>query len=85
MRQSKTNISTIMARNMAALPTMSARLCASSVSVSDAAPSSRFLRRPEALESKNPKGVFIRCAIPCFRILEAVRKAARCVHIRAAK
>ena len=60
MRQSNTNINTIMAITMAALPTMSARLWASMVSVSEAAPSSRLRSRPEALESKKPSGVFIR-------------------------
>ena len=85
MRQSKTNISASMASTIAALPTISARLWASSVSVSEAAPSRRLRSRPEALESKKPSGVFIRWAIPCLRMLEAVRKAARCVHISAAK
>ena len=85
MRQSYTNISTSMAMNMATVPTISARLWASKVSVSEAAPSSRLRSRPEALESKKPSGAFIRCAMPALRILEAVRKAARCVHISAAK
>lgn len=85
MRQSNTTISTIIAISITRLPTMSARLWASRVSVSAAAPSSRFRRSPEALESKNPSGAFIRCAIPCLRMLDAVRKAARCVHISAAK
>ena len=85
MRQSKTNISAIMEITIAALPTISARLCASSVSVSAAAPSRRLRSSPEALESKKPSGAFIRCAIPCLRMLEAVLKAARCVHISAAK
>ena len=52
IRQSKTNIRTSMAINMATVPTMSARLWASKVSVSEAAPSRRFRRSPEALESK---------------------------------
>ena len=85
MRQSYTNISTSMARNMATVPTISARLWASSVSVSDAAPSSRLRRSPEALASKKPRGAFIKWAIPALRMLLAVRNAARCVHIRAAK
>ena len=85
IRQSKTNIRTIMEITMAVLPTISARLWASRVSVSEAAPSRRLRIRPEALASKKPRGVFIRCAMPCLRILEAVRNAARCVHIRAAK
>ena len=85
IRQSNTNISTSMARNMAMVPTISARLWASRVSVSEAAPSRRLRKRPDALLSKNPSGAFIRCAMPCLRILDAVRNAARCVHISAAK
>ena len=71
--------------NMAAVPTISARLCARSVSVSADAPSRRFLIRPDALESKKPSGAFIRCSIPRLRIFEAVLNAVRCVHINAAK
>ncbi len=52
IRQSKTNISTSMARKRVMVPTMSARLWASRVSVSDAAASSRPRIRPEALASK---------------------------------
>ena len=52
MRQSNTNISTTMATNSTIVPTMSARLCASRVSVSAAAASSRPRIRPEALASK---------------------------------
>ena len=52
IRQSKTNISTSIARNMMTVPTMSAKLWASSVSVSAAAASSRPRMRPEALASK---------------------------------
>ena len=52
MRQSNTNISTSMAINNVTVPTMSARLWASSVSVSAAAASSRLRIRPEALASK---------------------------------
>ena len=85
MRQSNTNIKTIMAMNMAAVPTMSARLWASSVSVSPAPPSRRLRSRPEALLSKNPRGVCIRWATPCLRMFAAVRNAERWVHIRAAK
>ena len=83
--QSNTNIRTIIPTNITILPTISARLWARSVSVSDAAPSRRFRKRPDALESKNPRGASIRCAIPCFLIFEAVLNAARCVHISAAK
>ena len=43
MLQSKTNISVSMACTIAALPTISARLWASGVSVSEAAPSRRLL------------------------------------------
>ena len=56
MRQSNTNINTSMAMNMAAVPTMSARLWASSVFVSPAPPSRRLRSRPEPLLSKNPSG-----------------------------
>ena len=52
MRQSNTNISTSMARNRVIVPTMSARLWASNVSVSAAAASSRLRIKPEALASK---------------------------------
>ena len=83
--QSKTNMRTIMEMTIAALPTISARLCARSVSVSDAAPSRRLRISPDAFESKNPRGAFMRWAIPCLRILVAVLNAARCVHMRAAK
>lgn len=85
MRRSNTNISTNIAINIATVPTISARLCASSVSVSAAAPSRRFRKSPDALLSKKPSGVFIRCAMPRLRILDAVRNAAKCVHISAAK
>lgn len=85
IRQSKINISTNMATNRTIVPTMSAKLWASSVSVSAAAASSRPRISPEALESKKPRGAFIICATPCLRILDAVRNAARCVHIRPAK
>ena len=84
MRRSNTNISTNIAINIATVPTISARLCASSVSVS-AAPSRRLRKSPDALLSKKPSGVFIRCAMPRLRILDAVRNAAKCVHISAAK
>ena len=40
---------------------------------------------PEALLSNQPSGVCIRCAMPCLRMLDAVRNAARCVHISAQK
>ena len=52
IRQSKTNIITSMAMNRVMVPTMSARLWASRVSVSAAAASSRPRMRPEALASK---------------------------------
>ena len=52
IRQSKTNIITNMARNKVMVPTMSARLWASNVSVSAVAASSRPRIRPEALASK---------------------------------
>lgn len=54
IRQSNRNIMTSIDKNSTIVPTMSARLCASSVSVSAAAASSRPRIRPEALESKNP-------------------------------
>ena len=85
IRQSKTNISTSMDANRVMVPTMSARLWASKVSVSAAAASSRPRMRPEALESKKPRGAFITWATPCLRMLAAVRKAARWVHINPAK
>ena len=85
IRQSKTNIITSMAMNNVMVPTMSARLWASRVSVSAAAASSRPRMRPEALESKKPSGAFITWATPCLRILDAVRKAARWVHINPTK
>ncbi len=52
IRQSNTNISTSMDTNRVMVPTMSARLWASSVSVSAAAASSRPRMRPEAFASK---------------------------------
>lgn len=85
IRQSNTSMSTSMAANKTTVPTISARLWASSVSVSDAAPSRRLRIRPEALASKNPRGAFITWATPRLRMLAAVRKAARWVHIRPAK
>ena len=85
IRQSNTSIITSIARNRTMVPTMSARLWANSVSVSAAAASRRPRIKPDALASKNPRGAFITWAMPCFRMLDAVRKAARCVHIRPAK
>ena len=85
IRQSKTNISTSMATNITMVPTMSARLWASSCSVSAAAASRRPRISPEALESKKPSGAFITRATPCLRMLDAVRKAAKWVHISPAK
>ena len=85
IRQSNTNINTSMATKSTMVPTMSARLCASSVSVSAAAASSRPRMRPEAFASKYPSGAFIMCATPRLRMLAAVRNAARCVHISPAK
>ena len=81
IRQSKTNISTSMAINRVMVPTMSARLWASRVSVSAAAASSRPRMRPEALASNQPSGASITWATPRLRMLAAVRKAAKWVHI----
>ena len=85
IRQSKRNIITSMDTNRVMVPTMSARLWASSVSVSAAAASSRPRMRPEALVSKKPKGACIMWATPRLRMLDAVRKAARWVHMSPAK
>ena len=85
IRQSKTNIRASMATNRVMVPTMSARLWASSVSVSAAAASSRPRMRPEALASNQPSGASITWATPRLRMLAAVRNAARWVHIRPAK
>ena len=85
IRQSKRNMRMSMAMNMEAVPTMSARLWARRVSVSEAALSSLFRKRPEPLESKKPREVFIRWAMPRFLMFDAVLKAARWVHMRAAK
>ena len=85
IRQSKRNISASMAKNKVIVPTISARLWAKSVSVSAAAASSRPRIRPEALASKNPRGAFSMWAAPRFRMLAAVRNAARWVHMSPAK
>ena len=85
IRQSNTSIKASMATNRVTVPTMSARLWASRVSVSAAAASSRPRTSPEALASNQPSGACIRWATPCLRILAAVRKAARWVHISPAK
>ena len=85
IRQSNTNINMIMLKNKVIVPTMSARLCASSVSVSAAAASSRLRIKPEAFESKKPSGALSTWAMPRLRMLDAVRNAARWVHISPAK
>ena len=52
IRQSNTKSSTTSVTNMATVPEMSARLCASSVSVCAAAPSMRRRKSPDAWVSK---------------------------------
>ena len=58
---------------------------ASRVSVEEAQPSMTRRSSPEGCTEKYPSGRRMRCSVVALRMLDAQRKAARCVHMRARK
>ena len=84
-RQSKTKNITSMPTTIATAPETSGSMWASRVSVEEAQPSMTRRSSPEGCAEKYPSGRRMRCSVVALRMLDAQRKAARCVHMRARK